>query len=146
MCFNSDRKPSYKLAEAAQEIIKDSGLDDIENLPRGQILGVALFCSPFWVNTKTIKEHDEDPWILGPFVYKILDCVRLENGIPAKGKLGGWQCDKYIHQQVINQYCVNQKINEWKHTYGDQFSYSLYFYVYFILFTKYITISVLCLL
>ena len=97
----------------------DQGCENIEDLPRGQILGISIFSDGFWYD-KNNDNHRNDPWILGPFVYKIFDVYRLEKGITVKGALGQWQCPKDIHQQIISQQSVQQKINEWKQEYGDK--------------------------
>merc|ERR1712176_100109 len=90
-------------------------LDKIEDLPRGQILGVAIFSETFWFDKSL---HLNNEWNLGPFCYKIIDVFRFEHGIDALGQLGVWtpKDTAYDAIQSMPNYCA--KINEWKARYG----------------------------
>ncbi len=56
------------------------------------------------------------------FCYGILDVFRFEKGVKACGQLGIWTPKQDAQNQIAQQISVQNKINEWKQTYGDQSS------------------------
>eukprot|EP01084_Bolivina_argentea_P263111 445210_1 len=109
--------PSHHNAMQNVFIDCSSSLDSIEKLPRGEILGIAIFNETYWFDRNL---HSSDPWKLGPFCYGILDVFRFEKGVKACGQLGIWTPKQDAQNQIAQQISVQNKINEWKHTYGDQ--------------------------
>ena len=95
-----------------------SSLGKIEDLPRGQILGAAIFDDTYWFDK---SKHMDDPWNLGPFCYQIRDVVRFERGIDANGLLSIWKPSKEAQEAIMAQPSVRAKIEGWKRQYGDQF-------------------------
>eukprot|EP01084_Bolivina_argentea_P108867 194582_1 len=99
------------------ETFSRSSLDIIEDLPRGAILGVAIFNDTYWFHPQL---HQFDPWNLGPFCYGILDVFRFQYGVKACGQLGIWIPKQDAQNRIVQQKSIANKINEWKQTYGDQ--------------------------
>ena len=93
---------------------------EIEKLPRGQIVGLALFSDAYWYDQSM---HQNDNWCYGPYCYKILDVIQLETNIFCRGFLGLWKPSKEIHEKIINQNYIKNKISYWLGAYGDQLSF-----------------------
>jgi len=107
--------PSHR--NAMKSLLTQSSLDKIEDLPRGQILGAAIFDDTYWFD-KT--KHMDDPWHLGPFCYHVLDVVRFERGVEANGALSLWTPSPEAHHAIMAQPSVRAKFEAWKQQYGDQ--------------------------
>ncbi len=99
-------------------VIQNTQTQIIEELPYGQILGVAIFSETYWFNK---SKHMDDPYKLGPFCYGILDVFPLEIPVDAVGHLGIWSLKQDAADQVAKQVSVQNKINEWKQKYGQKF-------------------------
>eukprot|EP01084_Bolivina_argentea_P108869 194584_1 len=95
----------------------NSELNAIEKLPRGQILGIGIFNETYWFDRNL---HSSDPWKLGPFCYGILDVFRFEKGVKACGHLAIWTPKQDVQNQIAQQTSIQNKIDEWKNTYGDK--------------------------
>jgi len=113
LCFAKDPEYDHK-----QQTPDSSPCQLIEDLPRGQILGVMVLTEAFWFKRDQHTHLDE--WILGPFVYTIGDVVRLEEGVAVDGQLGKWSPSKEIHQQIMQQTSVQRKLEQWQLQYGDR--------------------------
>ena len=96
---------------------------------RGKIAGIAVLSEGFWYDA-TNTNHTNDPWVIGPFVYPILDVVRLDQAVDYQGQVGVWKCDENIHKQIMKQPSVSKAIEAWKAEYGDKLS-NKQFPVYF---------------
>ena len=100
-------------------------MDKIEDLPRGQILGVAIFSETFWFDQ---SKHFDNEWNLGPFCYKIIDVFRFEHGIDANGQLGIWTPKDEAYDGIVSQPGYTAKIDEWRQRCGDKLSCSFLFH------------------
>eukprot|EP01083_Nonionella_stella_P150936 481613_1 len=109
--------PSHR--NAMQNLLLDSqsSLQMIERLPRGQILGVAIFDATYWFDP---SKHMADPWCLGPFCYQICDSFRFERGVDASGQLGIWTPTQHAQNEILSQPSVRNKLEEWKQRYGNR--------------------------
>ena len=118
--YKNNRKNNRKRGSPRQRKKTNETNDKIiENLPRGQILGIAIFSDTFWFDKKNL----EDKWCYGPFCYNILDVFRLKKGIDIKGHLKLWKPSEEIHQKIMmEQISVKNKISEWLKQFGDKLS------------------------
>lgn len=90
----------------------------IEDLPKGQILGISLFDDAFFYD-KNNKAHVNEEWMYGPFVFHASDVYRLDSGVKCSGKQEKWHCKKEIHQKIMSKPGVKDQIKKWKQKYGE---------------------------
>eukprot|EP01084_Bolivina_argentea_P306069 528812_1 len=95
----------------------DGSNQSIYSLPRGQILGLAIFDKTFWYNK---AKHSQDPWATGPFCYAIKDIFRLDTGVVALGNQSIWTPAESIHQTIMKQESAKRKLKEWKTQYKNK--------------------------
>ena len=56
----------------------------------------------------------------GTYCYNILDAIRLDSKVKARGKMGVWRISKSVIHQIELMENVNNKIKEWVQKYDKQ--------------------------